>query len=79
MPPNNVYARGMWQQPTEYNSQGRQIVREEEWLRALAKEVDIVAKKGDIALVKQLQQGERGGIIVIFTPPLSSDHHKFYK
>ena len=54
-------------------------MREEERLRALAKEVDIVAKKGGIALVKQLQQGERGRIIVIFTPPLSSDHHKFYR
>ena len=43
-------------------------MREEEWLRALAKEVDIAAKKGDIALVKQLQQGEKGGVIVIFTP-----------
>ena len=43
-------------------------MREGEWLRALAKEVDMAAKKGDIALVKLLQQGERGGIIVIFTP-----------
>ena len=68
MPPNNVYARGMWQQPTEDYSQGGQIMREQERLKALAKEVDMVAKKGDIALVKLLQQGERGGIIVIFTP-----------
>ena len=43
-------------------------MKEEDWLTALAKEVDIVAKKGDIALVKLLQQRERGGIIVIFTP-----------
>ena len=72
MPPNNVYARGRWQQPTEDYSQGGQIVREEERLRAKAREVDMAAKKGDIGLVKQLQQGERGGIVVIFTPPSST-------
>ena len=47
-------------------------MREEEWLRALAREVDMAAKKWDVGLVEQLQQGERGGIVVIFTPPSST-------
>ena len=72
MPSNDVYARGILQQPSEDYSQGGQIEREEERLRARAREVDMAAKKGDIALVKQLQQGERGGIVVIFTPPSST-------